>query len=529
MITKALNLYGGDARWAAIILWCLLASGCSSCDGDISANDAGGLDGSSTTQDGGTTTNPDGGETHGDAGVVIPVPGDGACAWEVGTRPTATLPPEHTNAYTLELGRWMIDNNQGDPVETRQRMNEGIKWAVDNGHDKIIIPPGHYMVGELTNDIYSAGLELPGNMTLELSDGTILEMMPNDRHNYCVISTDGNDDITIRGGEIRGDRAGHDYSGGSNDEGHGICVWTSSNRILIEDMELHELTGDGVLIVGSAPKDDDPNAEVPSTHVTIRNNKIHHNRRQGVSVVGGHNIVIENNHIHHISGTSPQFGVDIEGAGRTDKDILIYRNNFHDNWGGDYVSSSGHNVWLEENTMTQCQVNEAGNYDASLPCETSPDWEGQTDGPIVLWQNADTVVLNNVVRMTTRSSNGLWGIIGYPQVREAVRNNPIGNYIAGNTFYGSGIHNSWNQKQFIAENTINDGYMLLYLLGCTRLEDNLINAGGHRYRLRNVAGLAEGNLQNGNADEGFPASSNSERHFPMADDAPYRNSSPVFW
>ncbi|MEZ4461492.1 MAG: right-handed parallel beta-helix repeat-containing protein [bacterium] len=529
MITKE-RAANGVARRLAVLLVCMLAAGCS---GDTSVTDAGNPDDSSTVDssmpdDAGTTTNSDAG-TLGDSGVVVPVPGDGACAWEVGERPTATLPPEHTNAYTLELDRWMIDNNKGDPVETRQRMNEAIVWAVDNGFDKVVVPSGHYVVGELTNDIYAAGIELPGNMTLELSQGTILEMTPNDRHNYCVISTEGNDDITIRGGEIRGDRADHDYSGGSNDEGHGICVWTSSNRILIEDMELHELTGDGVLIVGSAPKPDDPNAEVPSTHVTIRNNEIHHNRRQGVSIVGGHNIVIQNNHIHHISGTSPQFGVDIEGAGRTDKDILIYRNNFHDNWGGDFVSSSGRNVWLEENRMTQCQVDEAGNYDASLPCDTPPDADGQSDGPIVLWQNSDTVVLNNVVRMTTRSSNGLWGMINYPRVRDAVRDNPVGNYIAGNTFYGSGIHNSWNQKQFIAENTINDGYMLMYLLGCTRLQNNLINGSGHRYRIRHVAGLAEGNKQNSNADEGFPATSIVDRHFPMADDAPYRNSSPVFW
>lgn len=500
-----------------------LAAGCS-CDGDGD----GSVDGSVPLPPLDGATPPD--AARSDASVVVPMPGDGECVWDAGARPTADLPPVHENEYTIELGRWLIDNDGGDPVETRQRMNEAIAWAVDEGYDKIIVPPGRYLVGELTNAVYSAGIELPGNMTLELSDETVIEMMPNDRHNYCVITTASHDDITIRGGRIRGDRADHDYEGSAHDEGHGVCVWTSSNRILIENTELTELTGDGVLIVGSAPDDEDPDAEVPSTHITIRNNEIHHNRRQGVSIVGGHNVVIANNHIHHISGTSPQFGIDIEGAGRTDRDILVFQNNFHDNWGGDFVTSSGRNVWLEENTMTQCQVNDEGVYDPSLPCDVDPEGNGQTDGPIVLWQSTDTVVLNNQVRMTTRSSNGLWGMINYPRVREgAYRDNTVGNYIAGNTFYDCGIHGAWNRLQLIANNTVHNGHILLFQLACTRLEGNLINGGGHRYRIRDVAGLAEGNRQNGNDEEGFPVESIEDRHFPMADDSPYRNSSPVFW
>ena len=58
-------------------------------------------------------------------------------------------------------------------------------------------------------------------------------------------------------------------------------------------------------------------------------------------MVGAHNVVIENNQIHHIEGSAPQFGIDIEGAGRTDRDILVFQNNFHHNAGGDFVTSTG--------------------------------------------------------------------------------------------------------------------------------------------------------------------------------------------
>lgn len=491
----------------------LLGAGCA-CEGDAATPDGG-----RRTIDGATSVDA----AMSDASMVTPVPGTGECAWEPGERPTAELPPVHTNEYVIELARWEIANDGRDPVETRDRMNAAILWATENGFDKIVVPPGTYLVGEPTNDIYAAGIELQGNMTFELSEGAVIQMVPNDRWNYCVINVDGHDDVTIRGGEIVGDRADHVFEGGgAHDEGHGVCVWTAVSRVLIEDTVLRELTGDGVLIVGRRESDTEP--EAPTTHVTIRNNDIHHNRRQGVSIVGGHNVVVENNHIHHIEGTAPQFGIDIEGAGRTDRDILIYRNAFHDNAGGDIVTSTGRNVWIEENTMTQCQADADGRYDPALPC----DLEEQVDGPIIIWKETDNVIVNNSIRMQMRTVNGQYGILGYTRRDGPTRMNPVGNYIAGNTLYDAGIHMAHNMRYFVSNNTVYEGLILGYLLGCTRLEHNRINrTARENYKLRNVAGTAEGNVLN--RTEGFPPEDDVQVHFPMAIDAPYRNSSPVFW
>jgi len=500
----------------------LSASACGSDVNDDATKIEDGGAGSGALVDGATP--PDAAES--DASSVGPVPGSAECAWTPGARPSAELPPEHTKEYVIDLAQWQISKAGQDPVATRKGLNDAIQWAKDNGYDKIVIPPGTYLVGEAVNGSYAGGIDLQGDMTLELSSGTIIQMAPNDRWNYCVINVDGHSNVTIRGGEVIGDRAQHDYGNPpqAHDEGHGVCVWTGVDRVLIEDMELSELTGDGVLILGA--KASDGGAEKPSTNVTVRNNHIHHNRRQGVSIVGGHNVVIENNHIHHIEGTAPQFGIDIEGAGRTDQDILIYRNVFHDNAGGDYVTSSGRNAWVEENTMTQCGVDAQGQFDPTLPCELAK----QVDGPIIIWKETDNVIINNKIRMSMPTVNGWYGILGYvgSQDKSATRSNPVGNYIAGNTLYDAGIHMAHNMRYFVSNNTVHNGLILGYDLACTRLESNRINrTKSENFKLRNVAGVAKGNILN--KTEGAPPAADIPMHFPMADDAPYRNSSPVFW
>jgi hypothetical protein len=130
--------------------------------------------------------------------------------------------------------------------------------------------------------------------------------------------------------------------------------------------------------------------------------------------------------------------------------------------------------------------------------------------------------------MSMRTVNGFWGILGYTRRDGAVRENVIGNYIAGNTFHDCGIHMAHNMRYFVSNNTLNEGLILGFRLACTRLENNRINrTGREHYKLRNVAGVASGNVLN--REEGFPASADQDMHFPMANDAPYRNSSPVFW
>ncbi|MBW2453778.1 MAG: right-handed parallel beta-helix repeat-containing protein [Deltaproteobacteria bacterium] len=409
--------------------------------------------------------------------------------------PTIALPTitNESSEYVIDLQHWGIDNNGTDPTGTKDKLNEAIAWAVDNGHGTVRLPAGTYLVGEKTSDIYSGGIELQDDMVFALDPGAIIQMFDNDTWNYCAVAVTGRQDVVITGGEIRGDRQNHVFAGGgAHDEGHTICVQNESERVLIDDVRISQANGDGVLIVGqggdgSSCKD-----------ITIRQSEIFDNRRQGVSIVGGVRVLIEENEIHHIEGTSPQFGIDIESLSYESRDIVIRGNHFHHNAGGDLVNTDASNVYFQDNV-----------------CDQTGLAEPQTDGPVVYRNRTDQTISGNTITITVGSSNGRWGIIGYPS--ETPRAHP--NYIENNTFIGGGLHMAGGSGYHVTGNTFEEWMILGTDIECLRLRDNAVTKEtGETYKLRRVAGQASGNLVNGEPIV-----------LPLADDAPFTNSPPHLW
>ncbi len=401
-----------------------------------------------------------------------------------------TLPSIHPiNEYTIELSRWDIPSNRSNPVKTTDNLQAAIDWATAQGFNRIVIPNGQFLIGKFGNAIYQRGIELDGNIELVLSPSTVLEMAPNDKWNYCVIAVNRKSNVIIRGGTIKGDRYQHTYTprardgATAHDEGHGICLQGNTTKVLVENMRIKELTGDGLLLV----------TEIED--VTIRNNNISHNRRQGVSVVGGTRIKIENNEIHHIRGTSPQFGIDIEGAGRSDKDILIRKNNFHHNRGGDIVNTSGKNVFIIQNTLHQGREGSDHRY---------------IDGPLVTWERTDNVIAHNTITMLNGSVNGRLGYIQYSGGRD---NNPQTTYVHDNVCNGCGMYMYRAGDADIRRNKFLGYFLALADFRNATVIDNTVTNGPPgtpqycwTYRIRNTTGVASGNTTNGN-DTSLPLSS----------------------
>ena len=389
-----------------------------------------------------------------------------------GPVPSAELPrvSHRDQVYTIELGRWGISNAGRDAAATTQGLNEAISWANKNGKGTVRLPGGTYLVGKKVSGIYSGGIELPSDIHFELDEDAVIQMATNDSENYCVVAVSGQEDVHISGGTIRGDRDSHPAG---HEEGHAICVWggDASARVLIENMTLTDAAGDGVLINGGN--------DAYSQDITIRGNDIANNRRQGVSIVGGSSVVVENNAIHHTHGAAPQFGIDIEGPDYTNKDILIRNNSFYQNQGGDYVNTDGRNVWLLDNVMDQTGLRNK-----------------QTDGPIIFWRKSDQVIRGNTVTVTVGSSNGPWGLVTYPNGADS----SIVNVIEDNTFYGGGINVADMSYLKVTGNTVHNDNFVAWSVSCLQFDDNEVIDNGSEYYpflFRDARGNASGNLRDG--------------------------------
>ncbi|MEM8746848.1 MAG: right-handed parallel beta-helix repeat-containing protein, partial [Actinomycetota bacterium] len=231
--------------------------------------------------------------------------------------PTPALPDIAPGTFVFDPAAWGVPTNGTDRVATTNGFQAAIDHAVGLGLGTFEVPAGTYLIGVERNAEYTGGIELPDRFALVLDDGAVLRQAIHDRWNSCVVGVTRSTDVVIRGGTIIGDRDTHVFtprpSDGAvdHDEGHLICIWTGAERVLVEAVRLADATGDGILLVGQTG----PGSFV--SDITIRRGEFDRNRRQGISIVGGVRVLIEDNEIHHTGGIAPQFGINVES--------LIYR------------------------------------------------------------------------------------------------------------------------------------------------------------------------------------------------------------
>lgn len=385
------------------------------------------------------------------------------------------------NRYCIELERWDIPNNRTDAVKTTENLQTAIDWAVSQGYGEICLPEGHYLIGKEGNDNYYEGIRLKSNMAFLLDQNAKIEMVPNDKWNYCAISIKNEAFVVISGGTILGDRDNHNYEPRStdgstvHDEGHLICIEGDTESVIVQNMVLGKANGDGVLIVGSGV-----GQEQRLRDIEITRNNFSDNRRQGVSIVGGLGILIENNEFHHTNGTAPEFGIDIEGAGRVNDSILIRGNYFHNNRGGDIVNTDGTNVIVENNILLQ------GNDSEYI------------DGPLVYWKNAAWTIRYNDITMRTESTNNWNGIIMYSNDNPKTVQDTT--FIHRNRLNNCGMYMYKDSNLSITNNIITNGHLAFWQMNNLILKHNNVEHSNEcwAYRFKDVTGTAEGNLYNSN-------------------------------
>lgn len=176
--------------------------------------------------------------------------------------------------------------------------------------------------------------------------GTI-RLEPNDLKGYDIIQVKGKN-IKISGnGTIIGDK--HTHTGTTGEWGMGIRFHHATNATL-SGLTIKDCWGDCIYVGGN------------SRHVMIEKCRLDHGRRQGISVTKANGVTIKNCVITNVSGTNPQFAIDIEPNRRDSVDnILIERVTVRDCEGG-FLATRGKpkdgakTPWIGNVTVRHCQV-----------------------------------------------------------------------------------------------------------------------------------------------------------------------------
>lgn len=162
---------------------------------------------------------------------------------------------------------------------------------VKNG--KLIISEGSYLLRVKAN---GGACLIIGNNTELVINGT-LTLAPNDFKQYDMIRIVGKN-VKIHGsGTLVGDKFTH--TGKEGEWGMGIN-FNKATDVTLNGLTIKDCWGDCVY-VGKK-----------SGNVTIENCQLDNGRRQGISVTDADSVFVKNCTIMNISGTNPQYGIDIE-------------------------------------------------------------------------------------------------------------------------------------------------------------------------------------------------------------------------
>ncbi|MGI5907284.1 MAG: SH3 domain-containing protein [Christensenellales bacterium] len=272
-------------------------------------------------------------------------------------KPTATPAPTPSDGfYTIDNGEFGIYNNGTRARATTDGINDALNWAKSKGYTKVRFAPGTYLIQCTWNNRYIAptdGILVPSGMTLDLGTATF-KMEANRYPAYTIFGIVNKSNVKITGGTLIGDLGQHTYaasSGSSTHEwGFGICV-SASRNVVIDDVTIKNMTGDGVILEGSYAALSDGGRV--SSNIKVTDCTISNCRRQGISVIGATDSELARNRISGISGTDPQYGIDVE----TEFDYVVTNLKIHHNTisgcsGGAINCNKGANYDVYSNTVT---------------------------------------------------------------------------------------------------------------------------------------------------------------------------------
>lgn len=215
----------------------------------------------------------------------------------------------------------------GDGVtDNTQAIKSMCEFVNNRGYGYIVFPKGTYRVSIedrsdywFNNRATVAHFSKCGNVNIDLGGSTFI-IDSNRSPFYSIFSFGECEYFEIKNGNLIGDRMTHDYAEyrglKTHEWGYGIEDIGSNGRVL--NMEISNFTGDGIISGSSYSQSADSIYVRSKSYIEVDDCKIHHCRRQGITIGEGYGGCIRNTNIHHIgdwdgvTGTDPKSGIDLE-------------------------------------------------------------------------------------------------------------------------------------------------------------------------------------------------------------------------
>ena len=177
-----------------------------------------------------------------------------------------------------------------------------IQKALDD--NEIVLLPNFPL---LVND---KGIKLNNNSTLLFDNGSQIKLKATDKGGYAIININNKKNVSIYNAKIIGDR--NEHLGTKGEWGMGISINDAAD-VKIYNAVVKNCWGDGIYIGGKNF----------SSNITIIGGLIDNNRRNGISIIGGDNILLQNLMISNSNGANPQTGIDLEPNTQQNKKLNV--------------------------------------------------------------------------------------------------------------------------------------------------------------------------------------------------------------
>lgn len=220
--------------------------------------------------------------------------------------------------------------------------------------NEILIAKGTYTVKALR--AYDKCLEVPSNTSVVINGN--IRILPNNYVGYAILFVKG-ENIAISGsGTIMGDKFTH--TGKDGEWGMGVRFHEARDAS-VRGLTIKDCWGDCIYVGGK------------SKNILIEKCALDNGRRQGISVTKADGVTIRQCKITNVSGTAPEYGIDLEpNKGDTVQNVIVENVDIKDCMGGILVFRMSDTedakpwAWVERVQIRNCDVSAIQEYPIRL-------------------------------------------------------------------------------------------------------------------------------------------------------------------